>query len=116
MDELDELIEEFEWRASMEGELANSAFAKESFDSFERYKCNKIKYNRVAELLKELKEYKSKDGKPKSDCIHIRGSWLNDGMRLYCSNCRSGNNGYRSFPFCPYCGADMRESQVRDRK
>lgn len=116
MDELDELIEEFEWRASMEGELVNSAFAKGSFDSFERYNRNKMKYNRVAELLKELKEYKSKDGKPKSDCIHIRGTWLNDGMRLYCSNCKSGNNGYRSFPFCPYCGADMRESQERDRK
>lgn len=70
MDELDELIEEFEWRASMEGELANSAFAKESFDSFERYKRNKIKYNRVAELLKELKEYRCKD--KKSSCESCR--------------------------------------------
>lgn len=33
MDELDELIEEFEWRASMEGELAKSAFVKESRDA-----------------------------------------------------------------------------------
>lgn len=35
MDELDELIEEFEWRASMEGELGKSAFVKESRDAME---------------------------------------------------------------------------------
>ena len=70
MDELDELIEDFKWRASLEKELAKSAFARDSFDFAEKHERNETKYNRVAELLKGLKEYKSKDGKTESeDCI-----------------------------------------------
>lgn len=61
MDELDELIEDFKWRASLEKELAKSSFAKDSFDFAEKHERNETKYNRVAELLKELKEYRSKD-------------------------------------------------------
>lgn len=70
MNELDELIEEFKWRASLAGELSNSAFAKEDFDSFERQDHNKTKWNRVAELLEELKEYRCKD--KKSSCESCR--------------------------------------------
>lgn len=69
MDELDELIEEFEWRASLAGELSNSAFAMEDFDSFECQDRNKSKWNRVAELLEELKERRASEPFINKPCI-----------------------------------------------
>ncbi len=63
MDELDELIEEFKWQASCEKELANHAFANDSYADGEQYERNMNKYNRVAALLEELKEYRCKEVK-----------------------------------------------------
>ena len=41
-----------------------------------------------------------------------RGKWIDDN----CSICGYGVKPWNNTPYCPNCGADMRESQVRDRK
>lgn len=37
----------------------------------------------------------------------IRGRWIDGYKRQTCSLCKG--SGFRSWRFCPYCGADMRE-------
>ncbi len=45
----------------------------------------------------------------------VRGKWEQDGVYQMCSNCFSNfehedcSGGELIFPFCPSCGADMRE-------
>lgn len=69
MDEIDESIEEFEWRASLEKELANSAFAKDLFEDAEKHDRKRTKYIKVAELLKELKERRASEPFINKPCI-----------------------------------------------
>ena len=49
------------------------------------------------------------DNAPTVEPERLKGHWLVESelkCLYYCSNCRS--NGYRTQPFCGWCGADMR--------
>ena len=41
-----------------------------------------------------------------------KGKWINSYKRQTCSVCKQ--RGYRSWNFCPNCGADMRGDQNED--
>lgn len=43
----------------------------------------------------------------------IKGKWLGDGLGIWCcSYCGYKAFGYNKTPYCPNCGADMREEEV----
>ena len=70
-----------EWRETMKGSYAEAAFEM---------------------AIKALEQ-------PTIEPERKKGKWINSYKRQTCSVCKQ--RGYRSWSFCPNCGADMRGEQ-----
>ena len=68
----------------------------------EKYDCGGISREEFEKMMGEF---------PSFEMIRAKGEWINPEQfnRAECSICSA--KAHASFKFCPYCGADMRESR-----
>ncbi len=73
------------------------------FEAFDKYQHDKLtrKIRHHENILKAMEE---------RDVIK-KGSWKCVESRIHCVCSECGYNGFKHYDYCPWCGADMRESK-----